>query len=128
MIREDTEYLSFGDGAAPSSRPVDSVTCHGSIGGGHGSEAAAAAAGAAEDTGPLSMYEDTGLLSGSIVDGGAGGQQSAGTAADHAAGAAAGAAAGRASGGGGFGGDDTGLLIREDTCCLSDAPVAGRDP
>lgn len=123
MIREDTEYLSFGDGrggglatAAGGAFPSSS-TAGGDIG--------AAAAAPGDETGPLPMYEDTQFLTGPLPGSIAGGngQQPAGS--DSAAATASGGGGGFGGSGFGFGGDDTGLLVREDTCFLPDAPVAG---
>ena len=114
-IREDTEYLSFGDGAAlPASRADTSLRGSGGDGGSGNAGQAPAAAPGADETGPLPMYEDTQFLTGPSVGGS---RQPSGE---------LGARGGNGGGSGGGGGDDTtGLLVREDTCFLPDAPVAG---
>jgi hypothetical protein len=109
MIREDTEYLSFGDGIPPPSSSANAVPSTSSSGGA-GHEAAGISS-AADETGPLPMYEDTQFLTGPVA--GSGSRSSGGI------------GAGERTGGGCGGDDSTGLLIREDTCCLPDAPVAG---
>ena len=111
-IREDTEYLSFGEAASLPSAGGHSPG--GGEGNGGSSSQAAAAPPAADETGPLPMYEDTQFLTGPLASSG---RRPSGEM----------KAAGRTGGGGGIGnGDDTtGLLVREDTCFLPDAPVAG---
>jgi hypothetical protein len=110
MIREDTEYLSFGDGSLTHAPGATALRGTSGAGGSGGREAAAVPS-AADETGPLPMYEDTQFLTGPAAS--SGGQLS-GT-------------RGRTGSGGSLGdGDDTaGLLVREDTCFLPDAPVAG---
>lgn len=112
-IREDTEYLSFCDGAAlPASGGHQTLSSSGE--GGRGGSQAGAAPSAADETGPLPLYEDTQFLTGPSASSR---RQPSGE---------MGAEGGTGGCGGISGGDDPiGLLVREDTCFLPDAPVAG---
>lgn len=132
VIREDTEYLSFGDGCG-GGVPANAGRS-GSMGGGSSSGLGGSCAALnptsapADETGPLPMYEDTQFLTGSLqggFGGGEGQQQSAGGVVASSGLGGSGSFGSGGFGSGGFGGDDTGLLVREDTCFLPDAPVAG---